>query len=132
MEILDERNNSRIQSIFQSTDPEFIAKTLIKEANNAAETLVIKTKFQKKNFLTPYWNKKLEAQLKTIKYMNKVAANTKRDEDARRAKNLKNQHIKELKRAEKTYYENKLQTNLCKWKTVREIKSEEEQTLKKF
>merc|ERR1711954_44249 len=117
------------QSVFQSTDPEYIAETLITEANNAAELLVTKTKLQKKKFTTPYWNKKLEAQLKAIKHMNRVAAASKKDEDARRAKNLKNQHIKELKRAEKCYYENKLQTNLGKWKTVKEIETEEEQTL---
>ena len=64
MQIMDENSNKRIQSIFSSEDPQFIANTIANELNTAIKKLVIIRKEQVKKFHTPYWNQKLECQQK--------------------------------------------------------------------
>ena len=73
--------------------------------------------------------KKLEAKYKQIQHLSKISTESETHEDARVIKHLKNKHTTEGKKGEKAYQEDKLKTNLGKWKTLREIEINVEKSL---
>merc|ERR1711954_34673 len=99
-----------------STCPEYIARVLLEEINKAVKNLVIVRKVQIKKYSTPYWTKKLEAERKQLNYLNKVAEESGKHEDARLVKNIKNRHKKNMKKEEKKCYTQKFGTHLGKLK----------------
>ena len=121
LEILDESRNAKIQSIFSSQDPEYIASTLLEELNGALKNLMKIKKEQVRRYKTPYWNNKLEAQRKKISFLTKQAQISKNHEDQRLLKHAVNRHSKEMKKSEKNYLRNKYDTNLGKWKLLKTV-----------
>ena len=106
MEILDESRNSKIQSIFSSQDPEYIATTLLEELNKALKNLMVIKREQVKKHKTPYWNNQLEAQRRRISHLTRQAQASKLHEDERILRHTKNRHSKALRKAEKDESDN--------------------------
>ena len=121
LEILDEKRNSKIQSIFSSQDPDRIASTILEELNNALKNLMVIKKEQTKKHKTPFWNSRLEAQRKQIIFLTKHAQNTNSHDDHRMLKHAQNRHSKAMRNAKRDFLRNKYETNLGKWKQLKDV-----------
>ena len=123
--LLDENKNRKIQSIFNSEHPEYIADTLLKELNKAVNKLLIKKKTQKKKHETVYRTKLLESQRQQIRYLDRMFHENKTHENERALKHAKNRHSREMKKQEKLYYTNNYKCTLSKWKKLKEETDQE-------
>merc|ERR1711954_229339 len=116
-DILDK--NQDLNKMFTDDNIDNIAEIINGSMNSAVKSLMTKKLIQMKRNLTPFWDRELDDERKTVDELKRISDTSNRVEDYRFFKNMKNRHIRNMKKKKKTYY-NKLYSNKRRcWKELK-------------
>ena len=118
--------NERLQRIFEETDPDFIAETLIAEMNRILEDISPSRLIQCRRNYEPWKTKDTEDVSNTVRSQLEVAVRSSNIEEWRYFRILRNQACKYLEFAKRTFYIDRFSKAGNIWREFRQFQGEED------
>ena len=118
--------NHNLQLLFSDLDPEVIANKLLNGLQEITDLTMKKKSVQTRARGVPYWSASLEDERKRVTELNKTALETKDSKDSRAYKHAKIIHSRNIEKHKKQKIKESLSGVKSRWKTMKELTSEED------